>query len=189
MAKRKGRQRKKYPPRTASIDLDHVPDTDSTSRKANLGRNDTGSPSEHDGEVDAPFVENVRNYITWEQLSLGWKVAAVVSAVLFGVGAPSIWFASGLNTNVTNIQDDVKDIKTTTNKLTSNSIKQSSTLGQLTTDVSNLREDVEMIESKTNNLTTLSSKQINDLEKLEQSLLEHTRAESRSRTSSETTPQ
>ena len=112
--------RKKYPPNRRQLrqrfDLDRPLDTSGTQPSVTLGnrKEDFYEKSE---SVPPPFKGgDSSQYIKKSDFSLVWK--AVVSAVgIFVVAASVIWFAAGLNKDVSNLIVEVGEIKNKTDKL------------------------------------------------------------------------
>lgn len=127
------------------LDLDNITDTSETAsgdQKSAVRRRDS-----HDEfiEVPPPFkAEKESRFITWSEVSLTYKIIAVACAIFIGVGAPSVWFASRLDTNVENLKENVAEIKQTTKKLVETSINNLNRVSSLEKDVSNINKQVEI---------------------------------------------
>jgi hypothetical protein len=84
--------------------------------------------------IPAPpvFKEDEKsNFIKWSDLSLGYKILAISVSTIILVICPIVWFCSKVDTNVTDLKTDVKEIKTKIDKLTENSITNSSKIEHL----------------------------------------------------------
>lgn len=65
-------------------------------------------------------------FVKWSQIKLVYKIGAGVGTFLIAVVTPAIWWASKVDTGVTDLKTDVKEIKSKIEKLTECAITNSS---------------------------------------------------------------
>jgi hypothetical protein len=132
-------QPRRSPPQT---DLDRVQDTSDTMRSAT--REELRTNYTQPESVSPPFRGRTDPaYITWLELASIWKIIKVIGGVIFTV-APLIWYASRLDNNVDNLQQDVKEVKDKTQNLIESNIKQDVKLDSLELSVTNVKAQVDL---------------------------------------------
>ncbi len=75
--------------------------------------------------------DDTNKFIKWSDLSFGYKVLAIAASAVILVIVPTVWFCSKIDTNVTDLKADVKEIKSKIEKLTENSISHTSKIEHL----------------------------------------------------------
>ena len=70
---------------------------------------------------------------------MAYKIIAISCGIIVTVVVPSIWFASGLNTKVTNLKEDVIEIKQTTKDMVETSIKNTNRLNHIEKDLDEVK--------------------------------------------------
>ena len=140
----RGKIRIQPPPHTRRIDLAHVPDTSATTNGPPDSTLTKAKRNEAYEKVDPPFKNNESQskIITWGEIGLIRKVALAIGSFFVFVVIPIVWFASSLNTNVSILQADIKDVKGKTGELVENSVKYSQRLGSLETQVSDISNNL-----------------------------------------------
>ena len=137
----------------ANVDLTNAPDTSKTNDPI-TEKSSKRKRSEHYESVEPPFQNNEKEQrpITWGELSSIWKVVVGVVTFFITIVLPIIWFASSINTNVSILQDDVKDVKNKTEELVVNSVKNSQRLNSLESNISTINK--QLISNSRNKSTT-----------------------------------
>ena len=76
-------------------------------------------------------------------MSLTYRIIAIACGFIVTVVVPSIWFASGLNTKVTNLKEDVIEIKQTTKNMVATSIKNTNRLKHIEKDLDEVKNKID----------------------------------------------
>ena len=126
------------------LNLDEVSDTSETfDDKSGYGLSTKDTYDKVD-EVPPPFEgERSQKFITWSDLGLAYKITAIACVIIVTVIVPSIWFASGLNTKVTNLKEDVIEIKQATKDMAGTSIKNTSRLNHIEKDLDEVKNKID----------------------------------------------
>lgn len=126
------------------LNLDEVSDTSETLDDKSgyrLSRKDTYDKID---EAPPPFEgEGSHRFITWSDISLTYRILAVACVVIVTVVAPSVWFASGLNKEVTNLKEDVIYIKQTSKNIVETSIKNTNRLDYIEKDLDEVKNKID----------------------------------------------
>lgn len=109
-----GRKRKVILPqqrKQSSIDLDNVPGTSETENNADEAAKKT-SRYKSTEKIPPPFKgEKETHFVSWSDINLTWKVAALIGTLFLAVGVPVIWFSANMNSKIQNIGVEVVEIK------------------------------------------------------------------------------
>ena len=143
MSRRRGR--KPQPPtHERRVELTHVPDTSATTDDPLSNKRRRKKYHETYEKISPPFNSSeVRDKpITWNEIGIIWKVGGVIVAFFITIVIPVVWFSSSLNTNVEILQVDVKEIKSKTVDLVSNSMNHSQRLDGLEKSVSEINRNL-----------------------------------------------
>ena len=125
-------------------DLDSVADTSETGSERTTTGSKRGDEYDEYVKIPPPFKgEKSSRPITWSELSYIYKVIAVLVSLFLTIGVPSIWFASKMDTNVKNIENDVREVKQTTRNLVETTIKNTSKIDNVEKSLLNLTQQVE----------------------------------------------
>ena len=126
------------------LNLEEVSDTSETlDNKFSYGSSRKDAYEKVD-EVPPPFEgERSQKFITWSDISLTYRIIAIACGIILTVVVPSIWFASGLNTKVTNLKEDVTEIKQATKNIVETSIKNTNRLNHIEKDLDEVKHKIE----------------------------------------------
>ncbi len=110
-----------FMPKKKQINLDNL-DTSGTVNEKTVSATQ-GFEYDDIVKVPPPFKGDKGNQaITWSELSYTWKVVCIIGSLFMVIGVPSIWFVSKIESKVENIENNVSDIKQTTQELTKTTI-------------------------------------------------------------------
>lgn len=131
------------------LDLDNVPDTSGTVFDDQNSRKKKDEYYDSSVTVPPPFKDEKKDkFVSWSDISRTYKIIAICFGIFVSVGAPTIWFASGLHTDVEVLKKDVTEIKNNTQKLTEISINNSNKIEILKKDLEITNRQVHINENK-----------------------------------------
>lgn len=126
------------------LNLDEILDTSETHDSKFGYRSSKKDTYEKFDEAPPPFEgERSQRFITWSDISLTYRMIAIACGFIVTVVVPSIWFASGLNTKVTNLKEDVVEIKQTTKNMVATSIKNTNRLKHIEKDLDEVKNKID----------------------------------------------
>lgn len=126
------------------LNLDEILDTSETLDSKFGYRSSKKDTYEKFDEAPPPFEgERSQRFITWSDISLTYRIIAIACGFIVTVVVPSIWFASGLNTKVTNLKEDVTEIKQATKNIVETSIKNTNRLNHIEKDLDEVKHKIE----------------------------------------------
>ena len=139
-------QKRRYNPqhnKKRKLNLDEIPDTSETYNNKLGDRPSKKDTYEKFDEVPPPFEgKKSQKFITWSDISLTFRIIAIACGFIVTVVVPSIWFASGLDTKVTNLKEDVMEIKQTTKNMVETSIKNTNRLKHIEKDLDEVKSKI-----------------------------------------------
>jgi len=141
----KGKNKRRYPQsptKSNKVNLEKSRETSATANEDLIKKNAESTIEDSFEKLPPPFQgdNEVRKIPSWNDLSLILKVTITVGSFFIAIIIPIVIFGSGMQNDLGNLHDDIKEIKIETAELIDNSNKYSERLYEVEKNIAVIGE-------------------------------------------------